>query len=558
MITVSQKCKGTKFEDAVLLSFKYDAQTVERIKQLPNRWYRLAEKSWEIPVEDIPFLINKFGVEGVRFEDKEILRDMATNSSQTISERLRGIQTVVPYEFKTVPYPHQIEGFNYGVTKGSLLLGDEQGLGKTKQGIDVAVHRKYSDGVNKCLIICGVNSVKYNWEMEVKMHSNERAYVLDADSTKDRILQLKDWALSNKYFGIINIESLRKPDLVAELERYINSNIIGLVIVDEIHKAKNGMSLQGKALRKIKPRYRIGMTGTPIMNKADELWNILSWLGVEKRSFYAFRSRYCNMGGYGGYQVVGYKNLDELNGLLNRVMLRRKKDDVLDLPDKIIQNDYLEMTERQRMLYNEIRLGLISQIDDIVLNPNPLTSLLRLRQCTGGILGDDNPKLDRIKELMEDIAESGQKAVIFSQWEKVTRVLKRELRQYHPAYITGDVTPQQRQREMERFQLDNECKVIIGTIGAMGTGLTLTAGTYVIFTDKAWTPADNEQAMDRCHRIGTKGTVNVITLVAKNTIDERIEEVLSEKKELFEQIVEGKNITKFDRKELLEKLLSME
>lgn len=558
MIKIEKVEQGMKYENVITMAFSYNAETVAKIKTLPNRWYRIADRSWEVPIEDFSLVIKMFGIDNLQVADKSILESVLADGTRTAIERLDSIQPVIPFIFKTNPFPHQIEGFNYGVTKQSLLIADEQGLGKTKEAIDIAVARKNNGEVKKCLIICGVNSVKYNWDKEIKIHSNEKSFILDADSTDNRLVQLKQWIVSDKLFGVINIESLRKESLVEELVRYIDKGLLEMIVVDEIHKAKNGQCLQGKMLRKLKPKYRYGLTGTPIMNKADELWNIFSWLGVEKKSFYAFRNTYCTMGGYGNYQIVGYKNLDELNLRLNRVMLRRKKDEVLDLPDKIQQTDYIEMSDRHRQIYNEIRLGLISEIDDIVLNPNPLTSLLRLRQCTGGVIGEDNPKLDRLMELVEEITASGKKAVVFSQWAKVTKNLRKKMKKFNPAYIDGDIKSLDRQKEVDRFQNDKTCKAIIGTIGAMGTGLTLTAGTYVIFMDKAWTPADNEQAMDRCHRIGTTGTVNVITLVVKNSIDERIEEVLVEKRKLFEQIVEGKNIPRTNRKELLDRLLSMD
>jgi SNF2 family DNA or RNA helicase len=134
-------------------------------------------------------------------------------------------------------------------------------------------------------------------------------------------------------------------------------------------------------------------------------------------------------------------------------------------------------------------------------------------------------------------------------------MLKEALTEYRPAYIVGGVKDIEAQKE--RIQHDPECRVMIGTIGALGTGHTLTAGSYVIFFDKAWTPADNEQAEDRCHRIGTTETVNVITLVAKDTIDEKLEEILKSKKDLFNQVVEGHFISVEDRRAIVEKLLGI-
>jgi SNF2 family DNA or RNA helicase len=158
--------------------------------------------------------------------------------------------------------------------------------------------------------------------------------------------------------------------------------------------------------------------------------------------------------------------------------------------------------------------------------------------------------------LDEEIIPNGNKAIIFSQWEKITEVYYEALREYSPIYITGKVSPEDRQKEVDRFQTDPECKLAIGTIGAMGTGLTLNKASYVFFIDKAWNSGDNSQAEDRAHRIGTTGTVNIISLVAKGSIDEGVEEYLLENKDLFERIVDGKG-TKADVRAILNKLLKL-
>lgn len=267
------------------------------------------------------------------------------------------------------------------------------------------------------------------------------------------------------------------------------------------------------------------------------------------------------MGGYGGYEIVGYKNLKELQMKLDSVMLRRKKEDVLDLPPKIRQTEYVEMTAKQKQIYNEVLRGVRENLADIKLSPNPLAQLVRLRQATShtGIISDtvqESAKFDRMKEIIEELVESNQKAIVFSNWTEVTDRALKELQDYNPAYITGDV--KDRQAQVEKFQNDDSCKVIIGTISAMGTGLTLTAASTVIFLDKPWNPANTVQAEDRAHRIGTTGTVNVITLVCKDTIDERIEEIIYEKSELSEGLVEGNDdiLRKFDAGQLVDMLLA--
>lgn len=558
MVKIEKIGKGTYFEDAYKISFKYDTDILAKVKSLAERRYLPEERAWEIPAYELPKLTEL--LEGQIQTDDKIMDALQEKEEEdkriATQERLKGIKPLLPnFGFKTSPLPHQIEAFNMGLERNSILIGDQQGLGKTKESIDITVARKKE--IYKCLIVCGVNSVKYNWEKEIHIHSNERCTIIDDKTMDKRVAHLNDWYKGSEYYGIINIESLRNDKIQDALYVGIKDGFIGAVIVDEIHKAKNGQSQQGKALRTLRTPIKIGLTGTPIMSKAEDLWNILTWLGAEKRNVWQFRNAYCNMGGYGGYKVVSYKNLEDLNALLNTVMIRRTKAEVLDLPPKVYDTEYVELTRKQVLLYKDIRQGILENLENILTSVNPLTSTLRLRQLTGGLFTDDNPKLDRVKEMLdEEIIPNKEKAIIFSQWESVTEVYKEALSKYNPAYIVGKVTPENRQKEVDRFQNDPSCKVAIGTIGAMGTGLTLNKASYVLFIDKAWTSGDNEQAEDRAHRIGTVGTVNIISMIAKGSIDEGVEDYLAENKDLFDRIVDGKG-SSVDMRALLNKLLKL-
>lgn len=552
--------KGTYFEDAYKVSFKYDVKILAQVKSLAERRYLPEDRAWEIPAYEVENLMKKMGELNAQIEmeekaKEELERKHLQEKKEATRERLKGITPAIPFEFITNPLPHQIEAFNIGLEKSSLLIGDQQGLGKTKESIDIAVARKKE--IYKCLIVCGVNSVKYNWGKEIKTHSKESYAIIDGRTMDKRVEQINKWYKSNEYFGIINIESLRNEKIQDALYVGIKDGFIGATIVDEIHKAKNGQSQQGKALRILKTPIKIGLTGTPIMSKAEDLWNILVWLGVEKRNVWQFKNTYCEYGGYGGYKIVAYKNLESLNRLLNTVMLRRTKEEVLDLPPKVHQQEYVELTKRQQKMYKDIRNGIIEDLENILTSVNPLTCTLRLRQLTGGLFTDDNPKLDRVKDMLdEEIIPNGEKAIIFSQWESVTEIYREALGKYNPIYITGKVDPADRQKEVERFQTDPDCKLAIGTIGAMGTGLTLNKASYVFFIDKAWTSGDNEQAEDRAHRIGTQGTVTIISMIAVNSVDEGVEDYLRENKDLFDRVVDGKGST-VDMRALLTKLLQI-
>lgn len=327
---------------------------------------------------------------------------------------------------------------------------------------------------------------------------------------------------------------------VKDNHNYTTNNVV-------VHNCKNPTSMQGRAILTLtnKAKYMVAMSGTPLMNNPLDLYFPMKWLGYENHSFYQFKQHYCTLGGWGGSQVVGYKNLEEIRAMMDNIMLRRLKTEVLDLPEKIRKIEYVDMTPKQTQIYKEVYNGVMSELQKIKFSNNPLSMMIRLRQATGwtGVLSqtvEESAKMDRMIELVQEIVASGQKAIIFSNWESMTEVAKEKLKSHNPAYITGATKADERMKEVERFQNNDKCKVIIGTIGAMGTGLTLTAAQNVIFLDSPWNMALKAQAEDRAHRIGTKGTVNIITLVCKNTIDERIEELVEKKGQIADALVDGK------------------
>ena len=558
MITVdirkAKKCNG---DYALFVSFPYDFRIVDAIKEFPSKSWNSDTKEWELPFSKLGELTEK-----LPNYDFEI-------TGQYIDLTPKTVELPDEFEFKTKPFEHQLDGLQYGLQNTRWLLGDEQGLGKTKQVIDIAVAKKLKEGYKHCLIICGVNGLKWNWMNEVKTHSNESARILGQRKRANKITvagnsaKLSDLQHINEiddYFIITNVESLRNAEITSEIVKLCKSKTINMIAADEVHKMKNPTSQQGKAFLKLQAETMIAMTGTPLMNTPMDLFIILKWLGFEKHSFYAFKSHYCVLGGFGGYQIVGYRNLDELQEQLDALMLRRLKSEVLDLPEKTYVDEYVEMTPKQAQIYKEVTADIKMNIDNIKMVNNPLAELIRMRQATGytGILSStiqESAKLDRMEELVDDAIQNDKKVVIFSNWTQMTLPIYNRLAgKYNGTYITGEVDSDQRQMNVRRFQEDADCKFIVGTIGAMGTGLTLTAGTVEIFMDEPWNRANKEQAEDRCHRVGTTENVTIYTLMCKDTIDERIHDLILQKGEMADAIVDGK-ITR-DKSELLEFLLS--
>ena len=554
-IANSTRCNG---DYSLYVTFDFDMRIVEVIRSFSTKFWNAEDKIWELPLNKLTELTTK--IDWCEF-------DITADEYVTLEKP----EVKVPdnFKFKTNPYDHQIVGFNYGLQNDRWLLGDEMGLGKTKQVIDIAVAKKLQKGYKHCFIVCGVNGLKWNWRNEVYTHSNESAYILgqkvkgnkiSIGSNKDKLNDVKNLANIDSYFIITNVETLRDETINEELQKLCKDGTIGMIAFDECHKAKNPTTQQGKGILKLQAETMIAMTGTPLMNNPMDLYIILKWLGYEKHAFYSFKKHYCVMGGFGGYEIVGYKNLDELQEQLDNIMLRRKKEEVLNLPEKTYIEEYVEMSAAQKKIYNEVTDEIKDNIDQISIAPNPLAELIRMRQATGftGILSStvqESAKLDRMEELVEEAKENGKKVVIFSNWTQMTtpittRLLSKGLR---AGVITGETKDADRQALVDGFQNGNY-DVMVGTTGAMGTGLTLTAGTVEIFLDEPWNMALKEQCVDRCHRIGQKDNLTIYTLMCKDTIDEKVHEIVEQKGEMANAIVDGK--VTMNNKELLNYLLS--
>lgn len=543
-----------KYKQSLYIKGDYNPNILDVIHSFQTRYYHRNSKLWECKIDYFPIILDK-----LKFEDIQICGEVPKKFEKYLKMLDIYDEQDADYLSRTKPFEHQMDSFKYALTHNKFLLGDEQGLGKTKQALDIAVARKHK--MRHCLIVCGVNNLKWNWYKEVEIHTNEKAHILGSrvnrkgktviGSSAERLADLKQ--IHDEYFLITNIETLRDKSIQSQIKKMCSDGIIGMTIIDEIHKCKNSQSKQGKAIHCCCSYYRLALTGTPLMNNPVDLYNVLKWLEVENHSLTYFKNLYCEMGGFGGYEIIGYKNLDHLENSLNKNMLRRRKEEVLDLPPKIYTDELLDLDSSQDKLYRDVTNQIIEDIDRIMLLPNPLTELIRLRQVTSNpnILTSKNitnVKYDRIVDILESTTD---KVIIFSNWTKVINPLYIKLSSlgYNPALVTGE--SKDPILEMNKFQSDNTCKVILGTTPALGTGYTLTAANTVIFIDEPWSKAIKDQAEDRCHRIGTKGTVNIITLICKDTIDERIHQIIKDKGELSDRIVDGKAVQPSDIKFLI-------
>ena len=557
LIDNSTQCNG---KYSAYLCFDYDKYIVEVIRALPTRYYYPESKEWEIPLKKLEEVKNKLSM----YEWKETYTENVAEHTETVS---------IPsdYTFVTKPYEYQLEGIKYGLQHDSFLLADEQGTGKTKQMIDLACIRKKLYGYKHCLIIACINSTKLNWRHEVSIHSNEQSLVLGmrtrkngreyVGSTQDKLADLKALSADSPYFIITNVETLRDKDISAYIRKLCDNNTISMCVVDEFHKAANTTSQQGKSLQKIQTKCRVALTGTPILNRPLDAYGILKWLGYEKHNLTQFKQHHCRFGGYGSYQIVGYKNLQDIQDTLDDMMLRRLKKDVLDLPDKVIIEEYLEMGTKQEKIYKECIEQFKRDIDLVKTSPNPLSQMIRMRQATGytGILSStvkESVKFERLAQIVDDAIENKDCVVCFTQWTSVSKPCVEYLitKGYKVATITGETSDIDRKLIVDNFQ-EGCYDVLVGTIGAIGTGINLYKAHIEVFLDVPWTRAVFDQATDRCHRIGQTNKVTIYNLVCRGTIDEKIWRLVKKKGNVSDVLLKDVSTNTDDVTELINSIM---
>lgn len=463
-------------------------------------------------------------------------------------------------------YDFQKQGVDFLAKKGCAILGDEMGLGKTAQSI-VAAHRLCPVG-RKLVVV--PSTIVENWVDEIEQWTpkNDNAsiyYILGGTDPQDRIDTLAEVAADPNCWVVLSWDIMRihaTPVKAKDKAKRLKTDMrlanipFDVIIADEAHRMKNRKALQSEAIKRIRSNNRFALTGTPIMNRPDELWSILNWL--EPRNFTSYWQFFEDFvdyyDGYFGKEIVGPKNPKQLGRLLASRMIRRLKKDVFkELPDKTYKTIYVDLTPQQRKAYDEMVEYLMTQLEDgqIVTATAVIAQVIRLKQiCVSlALLSEDVPHSRKIDALMELVEDADGKMVVFSQFAKaIALVHKRLLKAKVPHVVLtgqnsllveadGTKTKVTRGEVIKAFQTKPQYRLYIGTTQAGGVGITLTAANTVVFLDKMWTPADQSQAEDRLHRIGQKDNVYVISLLAKGTVEEHIENMLRSKSNMIAEIL---------------------
>ena len=511
--------------------------------QTQNSIYNKNKNEFEFPINKLYFLIDFL----TRYDDVKFIK---------YHEKVKSLVKCNPKNFKVKPFDHQISAIDFGLNNEGWLLLDDCGLGKTLSMIYLAEELSKREKLKHCLIICGVNSLKYNWAAEIEKFSKKSCVILGQTVTKNgktKICSVADRCKILKkgleeFFVITNIETLQNKEFANAFNK--SKSTFDMIVLDEAHHCKNPSSLSAKNLMKLKAKRCIALTGTIIMNDPENAYVPLKWTKNIGSNYTEFKKMFNVYGGFGGVQVIGYKNLDVLQDLIANCSLRRRKSDVLDLPDKTYKIEYVEMKNAQQDLYDSVADGIASELDLLDHKPTiieEITINMRLRQITAwpGMLSSEvvqSAKLDRLEELVEDITSQGDKVLIFNTFKGSAIEEAKRLEKFGSLLCTGDQSDEEISANKELFENDSDKKVLIATWQKLGTGHTLTAANYCVFVDTPWTDADFTQAADRIYRIGQNKKVTIITLITKDTYDERVQEILEQKKCISGYLVDNESI----------------
>ena len=422
------------------------------------------------------------------------------------------------------PLSHQKDAIEKLAGSRRFILADDMGLGKTTSTIIAALET----GAKKILIVCPA-SLKINWQREIENYSDRSVYISEGKKFS-----------TDENFTIINYDILKNfYDPKNIQESLIHKSNFDLVILDEAHMISNPQAQRTKIINSfVKDVKRVWLlTGTPMTSRPMNYYNLLSIIeSPVAQNWMAYAIRYCQ-----GYQfmagkrkvwnVQGASNLEELRDRTSKQMLRRLKEDVLDLPDKIISPVYLRLKSKD---YEEMMGEYYEWFDNKKDESSSLTiqfsKLMKVRKIIA------NEKIKHTIELVENIIEQGKKVIIFTNFTDTLQMIHNHFGK-QSVYLDGSCTKPQRQFAVDQFQENEKIKVFVGNLKAAGVGLTLTSAEVVIMNDLSFVPAEHAQAEDRAYRYGQKNNVIVYYPLFENTIEGAIYDILTRKKQIINTVM---------------------
>ncbi|MBR2193655.1 MAG: DEAD/DEAH box helicase [Bacteroidaceae bacterium] len=439
-------------------------------------------------------------------------------------------------------YPYQKEGVRFAFAKGKSIIADEMGLGKTVQAIATAELLLREHLADSVLVICPT-SLKYQWKREIERLSGQEAHVIEGSH-----LQRRDQYNAPQPYKIISYNSACNDiKILGKLQT-------GVLIMDEVQRLKNWNTQISAASRRIQSDYSVILSGTPLENKLEELFSVMQLVDQFCLApYYQFRAQCIQTDELG--KIIGYKNLNRVGEIIReRLIRRRKKDVALQMPKRQDKNLIIPITQQQMDIHEEFRAGVARLIQKWAANhflsekdrKHLLLLLSQMRMvCDSTYILDQktryDTKVNEVMNILQNVVDSGdEKVVVFSQWERMTRLVAQELdkRDIGYEYLHGGVPSVKRKDLVSNFSDLPESRVFLST-DAGSTGLNLQAASIVINLDLPWNPAVLEQRIARIYRLGQIRNIQVINLVAKDTFEEQMIGKLRFKTSMFEGVLDG-------------------
>ncbi len=447
-------------------------------------------------------------------------------------------------KIKAKLYDYQKEGVEFALFKKSVLIGDEMGLGKTLQAITLSILKKELFGFKKVLIIT-LASLKDQWKREITNFTDESSKVIEGTAQQRRSI----YQSHSSFFKITNYEAvLRDITIISKMKP-------DLIILDEAQRIKNFNTKTADAVKQLPRDHAIILTGTPLENKLEDVYSIIQFLDPYLVSpLWDFAGKHFMISRKAKGKIIGYQHLDKLREKLKHLVIRRKKNDVLkDLPETVTNNYYINLSQKQDKMHSGFMSALIPILSKKFLTPIDIQRiqmyLLKMRMvCNSTYLIDKktniSPKLDEFKPIIEELVkENNRKVVVFSEWTTMTFLIAKHLSDVKIPFVelSGKVPVKKRQKLIDEFTNNPDCKIFLST-DAGGTGLNLQAADCVINFELPWNPAKLNQRTGRVNRIGqTSKCINVINLIAKQSIEEKILSGIQMKTDLFKGVFEDGN-----------------
>ena len=421
-----------------------------------------------------------------------------------------GRQLEVPFE----PYPYQLEGIAFLMPRHSALLADEMGLGKTAQAI-LSLRLLFHQGqIQRALVVCP-KPLMHNWARELKMWAPDVPFeTFEGDPDQRR----STWLVSNCPLKLINYETLgRDADLATDRRVYFDA-----VVLDEAQRIKNKESKTAQVVRSLQRGRSWALTGTPVENHETDLINIFEFVDPGRIP-----------PGTPSRRIPQYTS-DSI--------LRRTKDVVqADMPAKTIRDLEIELSPAQRAAYDRAENEGVFHLNELgttITIQHVFQLVMRLKQiCNFDPATGDSAKLEQLLMDMEEVADSGRKAIVFSQWVEPLEVMAKALERYGALQYHGKIPQQMRTPILDRFKNDPDCHVLLMSYGTGSVGLNLQFSNYVFLFDRWWNPAVEDQAINRAHRLGQKHPVTVTRFLSGNTIEQRIADILEAKRQVFNDLI---------------------